>query len=181
MTARDRDRDGDRNRDGGPQPGRNLARISPLAYAQVIPERKRDAARFGRVGAEKWDAASRDLVACDLVGSVRLRKLRSRRLTQPGSTVACFLSFRASSALSSALIMADCQSSRDENTRFARLMPTGFNVFLTAASHTFRILPMAMFRIPLRQASQHLRWRSERGVVINTQPGASLVNWRPRR
>jgi len=42
-------------------------------------------------------------------------------------------------------MMATCQSSRDENTQFARRMRARFSVILTAAFEMFRILPMAMF------------------------------------
>ena len=77
-----------------------------------------------------------------------------RHLTQPTTTFPFGLSFRTSSALSSALMTVACQSSREVKTRFARLMPALGSIIPTAASDTSRVLPIAMLeQISLRAAS----------------------------
>jgi hypothetical protein len=58
-------------------------------------------------------------------------------------------------------MMAACQSSGDEKTRFPRLMPARFKIILTAASYTFRTLPIAMFEY------RSVRAASISGVGLN--------------
>ena len=51
-------------------------------------------------------------------------------------------------------MMAACQSSRDEEIRFTRLMPARFSTILTAVSDTSRILPIAILEyLSVRAAS----------------------------
>jgi hypothetical protein len=79
-------------------------------------------------------------------------------------------------------MMAACQWSRDEKIQFARLIPARFNIILTAASDTSRILPMAMFEYRSVRAARISVVGLERLLVIQNQPtlGVSL-SWIPLR